>query len=103
MDDEPDLIVELIDLYLEDVPRRFEVMRSAFAGNDYSDIKRQAHTLKGSSSNLGALELARICDQIELLEINAPESGLPLLIAQVEQEFSRVKVIFLEERERRLA
>ena len=103
MDDEPDIIVELIDLYLDDVPRRLALMRSAICEEDQSAIKQQAHALKGSSGNLGAVGMTLICGQMERLAFDSTISGLPLIMDQVEQEFSRVKVIFLEERHRRLA
>ena len=102
IEDEPDIIVELIDLYLEDVPRRFDLMRSAISEGDRSAVQRQAHTMKGSSGNLGAQGIAQICDQLERADFGGPGFSAPMLMDQLEGEFSAVRVMFLQERERRL-
>lgn len=102
IEDEPDIIVELIDLYLEDVPRRFELMRSAISEGDRFEVQRQAHTVKGSSGNLGARGIVQICDRMERLDFVGPRFSLPMLMDQLELEFSAVQVMLLQERERRL-
>jgi HPt (histidine-containing phosphotransfer) domain-containing protein len=102
MEGEPDIVIELIDLYVEDVPRRFEIMRSAISDGDRSAVQRQAHTVKGSSGNLGALGIAQICDRMERLEFDGPDSNLQALMDQLEQEFSDVRIMLHEERQRRL-
>jgi len=102
MEDEPDIIVELIDLYLEDVPRRFELMRSAISAGDRSEVQRQAHTVKGSSGNLGARGISQICDRMEHLTPVGPRFSMPMLMDQLELEFSAVSVMLLQERARRL-
>ena len=102
MENEPDIIVELIDLYLEDLPRRFEAMRSAISEGDRCEVQRQAHTVKGSSGNLGARGIAQICDRMERLTLVGPRFSMPTLMAQLELEFSAVSVMLLQERARRL-
>src|SRR6266498_1426123 len=52
-EDEPDLIVELIDLYLDDAPKLVGEIRRAAKGGDANAIKRAAHALKGSSGSIG--------------------------------------------------
>jgi HPt (histidine-containing phosphotransfer) domain-containing protein len=53
-----DVAIELIDLFLEDAPGQVESMRAALAGADADTLKRAAHSLKGSCSNLGLEALA---------------------------------------------
>ncbi len=52
----PDIIVELIDLYLDDAPRRIVAMNEAFSRDDMKGLKQSAHSLRGSSGTLGAME-----------------------------------------------
>ncbi len=63
-DDEPDLLVELIDIFLEDAPHRMKDISEGFAAGDLDRVERGAHTLKSSSANIGALQLSDICRQI---------------------------------------
>lgn len=102
LDGEPDLIVELIDLYLEDAPRRVAVMRESLAKRNWLSVKREAHSLRGSSGNLGALQMARICDEIEGIESGDLFPSIAALLNCLELELERVLHIFLAERQRRL-
>lgn len=102
LDGEPDLIVELIDLYLEDAPRRVAVMQESLAKRDWLSLKREAHNLRGSSGNLGALQMARICDEIEGIESGNLFASTAALLNGLGLELERVVHIFLAERQRRL-
>jgi HPt (histidine-containing phosphotransfer) domain-containing protein len=102
LDGEPDLIVELIDLYLEDARRRLTVMKESLAQRNWLSVKREAHSLRGSSGNLGALQMALICDEIEDLESRDLFPSIEALIGRLEQELEQVLHIFLTERRRRL-
>ena len=61
-----DFLVELIDVYLDDAPARMEQLQRAVDGGDAEAISREAHTLKSSSANVGAMTLAAMAQQIEL-------------------------------------
>ena len=100
IDGEPDLIVELIDLYVEDAPRRLAVMKLSLTETNWLSLKREAHSLRGSSGNLGASKMALICDEIEGLESRDP-FPVEALLSCLEQELEQVSNIFLAERQRR--
>jgi HPt (histidine-containing phosphotransfer) domain-containing protein len=99
---EPDLIVELIDLYLEDTPHRVAAMQKALATADALSLKRAAHSLKGSSANLGARRVAALCDELEHLSGNDMFQKVRALLSGLEQEFAYVQQAFAAERQRRL-
>jgi HPt (histidine-containing phosphotransfer) domain-containing protein len=100
---EPDLVVELIDLYLEDLPQRLKSMRDALKLGDAVSLRGTAHSLKGSSSSLGALQMAALCDELESsVNVSSPH-GVNSKLTRVEQEFERVRVAFTAERDRRLS
>ena len=61
---EPDFVVELIDIYLNEVPRLFDTIRNAMTTNDRAIAKRAAHSLRGSSANLGVLQMAAIAYEL---------------------------------------
>lgn len=66
----PELIVELIDLFLVDGPGLLAAIQGA-AGADA--LGRAAHALKGSCLSLGLNELGELCRRIE----HATEAGDP--------------------------
>jgi HPt (histidine-containing phosphotransfer) domain-containing protein len=99
---EPDLVVELIDLYLGDAPQWVDAMRTAAAGNDARVLKRAAHTLKGSSGSLGIAQVAEAC---RMLELNCSESAARVdeLFQQLDREFATARAALAAERMRRVA
>jgi HPt (histidine-containing phosphotransfer) domain-containing protein len=99
---EPDFVVELIDIYLNEVPRLFDTIRNAITTNDRAIGKRAAHSLRGSSANLGVLQMAAIAGELEHLENNSTTAAAELL-RSLEDEFERVKAILNAERQRRSA
>ena len=64
-DGEPDILVELVDAFLSDVPARLETLRGAVEGGDEKSVERNAHTLKGSAQNMGAVRMSEICAGLE--------------------------------------
>ncbi len=99
---EPDFVVELIDLYLEEAPRFFSSIREGLANHDWLSARRAAHSLRGSSSNLGILQTALIAGALEHLTVNQDASAAELLQG-LEDEFAHVEEILLAERQRRLS
>ena len=99
---EPDFVVELIDLYLQEAPRIFSTIREGLANNDWLTAKRAAHSLRGSSGNLGILQMALLAGALEHLMADQDASAAELLQG-LEDEFTRVEEILLAERQRRLS
>lgn len=92
------IVREMIDCYLEETPKLLEEIATAIAGGNVVQANRAAHTLKGSSLTLGALNLSNFCKELEILsrEGNTEESieKLPLIKA----EYERVKAALQIER-----
>ncbi|HJT66145.1 MAG TPA: Hpt domain-containing protein [Pyrinomonadaceae bacterium] len=97
---EPDFVVELIDLYLEEVPRLFDSLHTAIQNNDSTTAKRAAHSLRGSSGNLGVLQTAALAGELEQLA-NPCGTSATQLLQSLESEFQRVQEILSAERQRR--
>jgi HPt (histidine-containing phosphotransfer) domain-containing protein len=102
MEGEPDFVIELIEIYLSEVPRLFDTIRTSIINNDRATLRRAAHSLRGSSANLGVLQMAAIAGKLEHLE-NKSSSAAAELLRSLEDEFERVKEILNAERQRRSA
>jgi HPt (histidine-containing phosphotransfer) domain-containing protein len=101
VDGEPDLVVELIDLYLDDAPQKLKAMRIALSLRDSNSLRDVAHSLKGSSSSLGARQVAALCEEIEKDAIDLSSQEANTVLIRVEHEFDRVRLAFAAERHRR--
>jgi len=56
---------ELVDTYLDDGRAQVAALEAAVASDAVEDLVRPAHTLKSSSANVGALQLAEACRELE--------------------------------------
>ena len=85
-----DPLSELIDLFLDDSAARLASLRNARKANDSRAFYRAAHTLKGSSGNMGARRMASICDYLEDAGRKGSLEGLGPLLNALEEEFASV-------------
>jgi HPt (histidine-containing phosphotransfer) domain-containing protein len=76
--DDPAFLRELIDLFVADVADRLVELDRALATADGALLMRAAHTIKGSCSNFGAVELMRIS---QIMESQGKASDIPGAIA----------------------
>ncbi len=64
-DGNPELLLELIDIFLSDTPTKLESIVQGAEAADFHAMERAAHSLKGSSGNLGAQRLQESCEQMQ--------------------------------------
>lgn len=91
----PDPVIELADLFLKEAPAQLAAMELAVKENDYTSLARAisaATSLKGSAGNLGARNLAALCDEIEQIAKNWPLNEALPLIERARQELGRVHI-----------
>jgi two-component system sensor histidine kinase/response regulator len=94
---EPDLLEELIELFLADVPPQLVALRKAAEADDAHSVERIAHTLRGSCANMGAVEMETLCTELQEMGRSGELRAAPGLIARLEEEFGRVRAVFEEE------
>lgn len=62
---DPELLLDLIEMFLADGPGKVAALMQGLADGDFETMERAAHTLKGSSGNLGARLLQQTCEQLQ--------------------------------------
>ncbi len=91
-----DDFVELITVFLDSAAEILQSLREACRRGDADGIYRQAHTLKSSAANVGAMALSAAARRIES---DADTVGLAAAAASVdaiERELERVKPLLLQ-------
>ncbi len=96
----PDLLARVINVYLEDSLRLLEALRQALSQDDRVALKRQAHTLKSSSANVGALRLAALCKELEAAQQGEPNERIRQTMVRMEEEYETVRNELTTELER---
>ena len=90
-DDGGAFVKEILSIFLDDTQTRLADLRAGRDTGDTASFMRAAHSVKGSSSNVGAAELR---DAAEKLEHQVKQHGLAdtaALLAEVEAAFARVE------------
>ena len=97
---EPDFLTELIDIFLEDSAGLVQELKDAINAQDLSRVRQAAHTLKGSSGNLGANAFSKMCYEMELCgrnnDLTGAENFLPTLVKEfdlVQEQLSRERKV----------
>src|SRR3954470_8416848 len=65
--DNDEFLREITTIFLEDTPLRIAELDQSLASGDVTKFTRAAHSIKGSSSNLGAMALRAVAEQLEHL------------------------------------
>ncbi len=87
---EPDVLTEVLQLFLADVPGRVARLRDACAAGSAADLQRAAHSLKGSAGNIGAHDLYAVCRHLDERGRTGDLAGVSGLVAELETEYARV-------------
>jgi len=98
--DNPELIDELLHIYLDNAPQLIRDMDAALAAGEAKDLMRAAHTLKSSSASMGALRLSGLSKTIEIAARNQALADIGDSIAGVKTEFDAVKAALNARRRR---
>jgi CheY-like chemotaxis protein/HPt (histidine-containing phosphotransfer) domain-containing protein len=86
-----ELLTELADMFFGDASSRLGDLREAVEAGDAAGVNRLAHTLKGSSGNMGATRMAAICAELQDVGASGDLGAAPGLLKQLEEEFGRVR------------
>lgn len=81
----------LLQTYIDDCLARIPQLRQQVSAAQADELRRNAHSIKGSSSNIGAALMTDIASQMEDKAREGSFEGLEDLIDQIESEFGVVR------------
>jgi two-component system, sensor histidine kinase and response regulator len=88
---EPDVLREVLTLFLDEVPRRIARLNAACQDGNAIELQRGAHSLKGSSGNIGARRMFDLCRQVDERGHAGDFKGARHLLASLAEEYHRVE------------
>ncbi|MCP2730295.1 GAF domain-containing protein [Symplocastrum sp. BBK-W-15] len=115
MVNENEMLVRVIDSYLEETPQLLEGMTQAISQGDAATLQRYAHNLKSTSATFGAMRLSELCRELEGMKltfvnntfggVSQPNSAnnwelAAAILSQMVAEYENVKTALYFEREK---
>jgi HPt (histidine-containing phosphotransfer) domain-containing protein len=81
-----ELSVDLIELFLEDAPRRVREMVDCHDSGDAETLRRLAHTLKGSAASVSAMRIRTVAARLESAAVEGFSDETARLVAALSGE-----------------
>jgi len=91
LDGNPDLIITIIDSFLDDCPDYMEAIREAVERGDAEALKREAHGLKGAAGSLRAQSVSEAAEALEEIGRSEDFAEGEAALDTLEQEVDRLK------------
>src|SRR3954468_21658029 len=89
--DNDEFLREITGIFLEDTPQRIAELDQSLAAGDVPKFTRAAHSIKGSSANLGAMALRASAEKLEHQSRVDGLVGVGALVSEVKLEFERAR------------
>ena len=87
----------IVELYFQESERLINEITENSKQNSFHQLQMNAHTLKGSSANIGAVAFSAICKEIEFCCRDNVTDNISELIAKAEECFLQTKAALLEQ------
>ncbi len=94
--DDEDLAKDILKEFLNETPKRIDNIQKGIDNDNIQATKREAHTLKGSSANVGAVVLQDIAYQIESAVSDEDLIKAAVLIPMLKEQFILLEKVFYE-------
>lgn len=89
--DNDEFLREIAGIYLEDTPARLAELDECLASGDTPRFTRAAHSIKGSSSNMGAMVVREIAEKLEHQSKETALAALAPMIAEAKAAFAEAE------------
>ncbi|GIL07010.1 PAS domain S-box protein [Betaproteobacteria bacterium PRO7] len=97
---QPQLVRELIDMFLSDAPGHLDALSEAISVADHERLRTGAHRFLSLTQNIGARRMSRLSQQLEACARTHSTARARVLVRQLRDEFGRVHRALLAERAR---
>ncbi len=87
----PEFELELLQIFVEDIQPRLEVIKIAIATHDFEELALQTHQIKGASANMGVTIMHLAAEKLEQLAYKQERRGTTNLILDLEEFVKRIQ------------
>jgi len=94
----PTLLAKMIDLFLENTPKRLAAAGAGESSGNWYEVERAAHSLKSSAANLGLTGLQSLAREVEEFAERRQADRVGPLLRELEALFPAVKARLERER-----
>ena len=78
-------------MFVENSRSHLEAIRAAIAANDYQKIALKAHSIKGSSGNIGATIMMQTAEKLEQLNQKQNFQGVSDLLTELVEFINKIQ------------
>jgi HPt (histidine-containing phosphotransfer) domain-containing protein len=86
-----EFVAELIEAFLEDSPELIAQLKQSQNDNEPAVFQRAAHTLKSNGASFGAMQLAELAKELEMVGKSGDLSQVAEKILALETEYALVE------------
>lgn len=90
--DDKDLLLELLDIFLMDFKEKRKSLQVAIADNNCDQIHSIAHSLKGATGNISAKPLRALFFKLEDMGKTNKPTGAKDVLKNIDLEFARFEI-----------
>jgi CheY-like chemotaxis protein/HPt (histidine-containing phosphotransfer) domain-containing protein len=83
-------LLDIVAQFIQDATAYLATLRMAIATSDPTALERAAHTLKSSSANVGAVGMATLCSELQVLGWSGRMTEAAAHVERLTDEFARV-------------
>jgi PAS domain S-box-containing protein len=88
---DPDLVEQLLMMFMVETPGRIEQMRSGAGSGDWQVVRKTAHMLKGTCKQLGIIGMVDLCQRLEDCETTGEGGQIALALAELTVVFRQTR------------
>jgi HPt (histidine-containing phosphotransfer) domain-containing protein len=87
----PEKLADLVNLYIKDSARLIDACKEDLQSNNLTSLRENAHSLKGSSGNMGVTHLFEGAKKLEDAAKAQDDAGIPTLLNAIDESYPKVK------------
>jgi HPt (histidine-containing phosphotransfer) domain-containing protein len=99
-ENDSDILNSILDMFLEEVPQDYLILKSSIQNEDFKAAGLQAHKVKSSYRTLGIDNMASILQDIEnCAKTESDLSSIPVLLSKFNEKYEHVNAQVLYTKE----
>lgn len=92
-----DSLDDVLQTYIDYIPGQLDELTRAISNDDADGVFNLAHKMKSSSSSIGALGLAHVAEQIELIGRSGSTDGTAELLQQLKGMYADAETLLRDQ------